>query len=237
MDVIWACSDVAQLPIVDLSNSSTVGVHGIESATYGRVPHSYPHLKIEMVLEVGGFTQTIHALIDTGAEANILLPGLIPSHLWEVAVNPLRFTNANASGLMGGRRVVNSVLQLSGVETEGRKRVKLAFHTIFYDGEIFVQAIVSYQWLAANHLDIRTSRHGISYEDNRMRVFFAGVKPKQVAPVTARLRKKVLLLPLGPPRPRSLVMRGLMRISRCVCSTSARGLVRWGIASESVVGK
>jgi len=102
VDVIWAskgnnCSDAP-----GNSNSQSTYVQGVESATYSRFRHKFPHLKVEMVIEVGNHKQTIGALIDTGAEANILQTGLLPRQYWEVAGNPLRFTNANASGMVGG---------------------------------------------------------------------------------------------------------------------------------------
>jgi len=73
---------------------------------------------------------------------------------------------------------------LSGDEVEGGKRVRLGLATQFYEGDISVHAILSYQWLVENCMMVNPARHGIIYRDERSQIFFAGIKPPLVAPVT-----------------------------------------------------
>ena len=62
-------------------------------------------LLIEVELPDGNF-QNLKILIDTGAEANLIRKGLLPSHLFAVAKEPLIFVAANGQRLGGGSRVI-----------------------------------------------------------------------------------------------------------------------------------
>ena len=47
--------------------------------------------------------------------------------------------------------------------------------TIFYDADIKVDAILSYQWLAKNKVNVRCERHGLEVNDPRGPMWVPGV--------------------------------------------------------------
>ena len=96
----------------------------------------------------------LRILVDTGAEANVIRMGMLPNGLFEETVQPLNFVTANGESMRGGRRTIEIRLcfQLFVV---GRPVTDFFWSTTeFYEGDIKVDAILSYPWLEENRVGI-----------------------------------------------------------------------------------
>ena len=100
-------------------------------------------MKLEAEM-VNGERQAIRVLIDTGAQANLIRRGLLEEHLMYAARTPLTLTTANGQRLEGGGRVTNLGLKFRQVEDGYTLPEGLHFDVIFYEADIFVDALLSY---------------------------------------------------------------------------------------------
>ena len=81
----------------------------------GKVTRYGPELQLAMLLKVHtpeGGCRTLKALIDTGAEANLIRRGLLPSNLFGAAENPIQLVAANGQRLEGGLGQFRWILSL-----------------------------------------------------------------------------------------------------------------------------
>ena len=81
-------------------------------------PHSHLSLHIWLDLWVGDTKFVINALIDTGAEINVIRKGLIPPELTHQNVRPITLTAADANPLTGGKMGVSGTAVLGGAEID-----------------------------------------------------------------------------------------------------------------------
>ena len=137
----------------------------------GKVEHrgGALQLMVEVEISVCGQTKKIKALIDTGAQANLLREDLFPSEIWKSSKNPLALTTVNGEILSGGRREVQTKINFH-VEPE-EKSEKNASNTTwstianFYDGAISCDAILGYGWLASKRLNVLPWRNALQLND------------------------------------------------------------------------
>ena len=76
---------------------------------------------------------------------------MLPETEMEVVDKPLKFTTASSDRLEGGKRRVEGMLHLQGVDVDSQKKVGMACPTTFYEAATSVDAIISYGWLAENN--------------------------------------------------------------------------------------
>ena len=95
----------------------------------GKVEHrgGALQLMVEVEISVCGQTKKIKALIDTGAQANLLREDLFPSEIWKSSKNPLALTTVNGEILSGGRREVQTKINFH-VEPEEKSENKCIQH-------------------------------------------------------------------------------------------------------------
>ena len=103
----------------------------------------------------------INALIDTGAEINVIRKGLIPPELTHQNVRPITLTAADANPLTGGKMGVSGTAVLGGAEIDSESWIEIHCPIHFYEAKITAEAILSYSWLANQNLLIQPRKHGL----------------------------------------------------------------------------
>ena len=146
-------------------------------------------LLLDCEMELQGSTYTVRALVDTGAEVNVIRGGIIPEEDLVTLERPWRLTAANQQSIVGGDKEARVVLCLAGVEVDTKKECGLKIPTTFLVADLGkVDAILSYQWLSDAQLIVNPSRHGVFLTDHKGRgmIWVAGVRadpsPLVIAP-------------------------------------------------------
>ena len=112
-------------------------------------------LILEMEVELtNGSRKLIKVLVDTGAEANLVKRGVIPSDLTYPARKVLQLVAANGQPIQGGGRTASMKLGFTQ-EVDGRLLgEELDFDVQFWEADIEVDAILSYPWMCQNRIGI-----------------------------------------------------------------------------------
>ena len=87
----------------------------------GKIRHVGKKMELTLLVEVelpDGKFQIIKMLVDTGAEANLVRRGLLPTHLFKQASERLTFVAANGQRLGGGNRTIDLELFFEQWEKE-----------------------------------------------------------------------------------------------------------------------
>ena len=129
---------------------------------YPKPPVPQKKLLVDVTLRLGdGILVEIKALVDTGAETSLLKIGLLPSKYARVSKTPKRFVAVNQAALEGGKVEFDCGVILRGTNTHTGLVADVECPTTFFDGNIGVDAILSYGWLAKNFVDVQCGRHGL----------------------------------------------------------------------------
>lgn len=126
-----------------------------------------------------GRSVEFQALVDTGAEINVIRPDLIPVEFTNPLERPWNLTAANQQPIQGGSREARVILYIKGTDVDTGKAQGLKIPTTFLLAEVgHLQAIVSYEWLANHNFLVNGKRHGICYqgEHSNDMVWIPGVK-------------------------------------------------------------
>ncbi len=94
---------------------------------------------------VDGRTYPLIALVDTGAEVNIIRTGIIPHQSLQHDSHPLTLKGADDACLKGGNLCVIGVGELVGHDIESQRNVHVQCAIHMYEANITVQAIISYK--------------------------------------------------------------------------------------------
>ena len=106
-------------------------------------------------------TRKISVLVDTGAQVNLIRRGItFPQFLIPVK-RPLKIAMASQAIMAGGEREVYCLLTLMGKEIDVGEDRTLEVPTIFYEADIGVDAILSYEWLAMYDFVVNPNRHAL----------------------------------------------------------------------------
>jgi hypothetical protein len=102
-----------------------------------------------------GQTHFINALIDTGAEVNLVRRGMLPSTYLLPAPKPLSLVTASGAKMEGGEReaTLGLVLRREGGLGQGEGALWTA-PASFYEADIHVEAIIGFPWLEENQLGV-----------------------------------------------------------------------------------
>ena len=120
----------------------------------------------QMVLRVRaadkvGNVHCLDALVDTGAEANLLSQKLFPGGAWERSRRPLNLLTVTGEPLEGGDMEIALDLTFGVLgDAEGT----WVSHGVFHAADIHVDAILSYPWLKERGLVVCTSSGSLALE-------------------------------------------------------------------------
>ena len=141
-----------------------------------------------------GVEHKLQALVDTGAEVSLVRRGVFDKYLREPR-EPIKIEAANQLGLGGRHREFTARILLSGVDPDTARRVQVDLPFFAYDASVDVDAIISFGWLAANHIDVKPRRHGILIHQNDNLVWVEGLPRSNVsaaAPPATRVVRTIV---------------------------------------------
>ena len=178
-------------------------LHGIKEYKKSKLPRD-TKLKVKVTVEwMDGSRKELEALVDTGAEVNLINPKLMDSALFTPSSRPVRLGVANSLLLKGGGREATMSLTFQGVDLDTGKNVRMSLPLTAYDGDVVCDLILSYGWLAQNDILINPRRHGLLLQGPGSTTFVAGLvkkRPKAVAtfkrvPIEALVQEDGTLAP------------------------------------------
>ena len=79
-------------------------------------------------------------------------PKFVEEHVFHQAKKPIRLGVANSQLMQGGSREANLLLNFTGVGLDGARKKQITLPVTCYDGEVICEVILSYPWLAENHV-------------------------------------------------------------------------------------
>ena len=124
----------AQVPSVMVTEPGTSFVNAVGLSQL-MVQTQVCHKKIKKFLRV---------LVDTGAQPNLVRPGIFPRDLFRPANHPLSLQGANQKSIEGGTHVIPLTLKFR----KGQDGPVYTFHGTFYEADIAADIILSNSWMA-----------------------------------------------------------------------------------------
>ena len=104
---------------------------------------------LTMLLRVtmpSGKQRIIKALVDTGAQVNLIQKGLLDEEEFSAAETPLNLIAANGQVLEGGKKVVKLEIKMHQKSEEELLPPEVQFDGQFFEAAIGINAILSYPW-------------------------------------------------------------------------------------------
>ena len=119
-------------------------------------------LLLNVTVRTGGVSKRLQALVDTGAQVNLIRPGAVPDSCFVEARKPLLLKTASGEELRGGQRVANLQIQIAAETEDGKPAPQpWASNIIVHDGDVGVDMILGYPWLQRNKVDIQPWRNAL----------------------------------------------------------------------------
>ena len=164
------------------------------------------HLRIEVTLhmedeEEGGWQAK--ALLDTGAEVNLIRKGLLPQHAFREATNPLDLVAANNDPVVGGDREVDLTIHVQGVVEGTRAKKMLQMPTTLYEAVIDEDMILSYRWMGERDVQVIPRDHGFRVTPDKVPIWVGGVRSNMQQRANARLPQEPIFVNRIPTRKES----------------------------------
>ena len=122
----------------------------------------------------------INVLIDTGAEVNLVRPGLLRDESFRPAEERLKLITVSGSTLAGGVRTTILEMQLKGVDQTTNIESRHVIGGVFYEAEIDWDAIISFPLLAAAKIGVLPHRRCLLVEKAGGNVHLIGAKTKEL---------------------------------------------------------
>ena len=119
------------------------------------------------------------ALVDTGAEVNVISLSKIEGDVWTPLEKPWKLLAANQQRLRGGDKELTMILKIKGHQVDTGQENHLKIPTKFVSADLEgIDAIISYGWLAENNFLVNGRRHGICYQGpgSDDMIWVAGIK-------------------------------------------------------------
>ena len=110
-------------------------------------------LKVEVQLE-NGTTKFLNALVDTGAQTNLLKSGVASFRCTHKGKEPLEVIAANGEIIRGGDRETSVKLRFEKVAHDGKVEKQKPLRANFHLADTGVDAILSYPWLKETKVGI-----------------------------------------------------------------------------------
>ena len=111
-----------------------------------------------------GTHKKIHALVDTGAEVNLIKRSLVDSRFFSPSAHPVRLGAANSTRLDGGTQEVSLRLNMEALEISRRTTINLSVPMFAYDADIKHDMIISFGWLVEHDVTINPRRMGLLFQ-------------------------------------------------------------------------
>ena len=119
-----------------------------------------------------GDQQILKALIDTGAETNLVRQGVLPGHLFHSAPNPLKLVSAGGQRLEGGERLIELALEFNAEKNGTPLRDPVIFHATFFEAAIQVDAILRYPWMRSKELGVFPHKRALALETPELTLLY-----------------------------------------------------------------
>ena len=153
-----------------------------------KVPRSAPRSsKLKVAVQVtfaDGTTKHLHALVDTGAEVSLINPGLVSPDLFKPSPKPVRLGVANSHRLPGGTQQTTMILTFDARDQDTGKRRQLSLPLTAYDAAVVCDIILSYKWMAENHIMPNPRKHGMYVHDEDACLWIPGLIQAQAQDIT-----------------------------------------------------
>ncbi len=104
----------------------------------------------------------LEALIDTGAEINLINPNVAHKAVFKGSMKPVRLGSANSHQLQGGENETRMVIEIKATEMDTGRMVQVQLPCMAYDGEITCDLILSYGWIAEHQINVNPRRNGLN---------------------------------------------------------------------------
>ena len=143
-------------------------------------------LRLAMLLKVKtsqGHTQSLRTLIDTGAEANLIRQGVLDSHFFRAADDPIQLVTANGQTMMGGTRTVALEIAFNPCENGTFLDKPMKFEAICYEADISVDLILSLLRMKKHKIGVFPNQKALSVDETRFMLLY-GQPEKRGQPPT-----------------------------------------------------
>ena len=133
-------------------------------------------LRVKVVITTPDNTQfQALALVDTGAEVNLIRKGLLPEHCFKEAKVRLRLVAANNQQIPGGAMEVTVQMVLPARDFETRERFSVTTPTTLYQSSgIGEDIILAYRWMAERSVVVDPRQHGMAATVDKIKVWIPG---------------------------------------------------------------
>ena len=126
-----------------------------------------------------GNAKRVKALVDTGAQINLVRRRLVPNHLLSCARQAVKLVAANQQLIEGGERVVSLQLEFQVTGTSKGAREFALFEGEFYEASIDVDMILSYPWLRENRLGVFPHHNALAIDEPRFLLLQGGIPQRK----------------------------------------------------------
>ena len=150
-----------------------------------------------------GTSQNVKALIDTGAEVNLVNRNLIAPHLFQPSPRPVRLGAANSTRLCGGSQEVATILSMPALDVESKRKLDFRLPFVAYDADIKHDVIISFSWLVDNAAYLNFQRLGLYFKDKEELIWVQGLPTPDKTGDIITLRSEVLCDVFETPQPPS----------------------------------
>ena len=124
-----------------------------------------------------GTSIPLSALIDTGAEVNLVNSKLIPQKFFSPAKKPVKLGAANSTRLIGGTKEIFSTLNFAALEVVNKQKLDLRIPFQAYDAHIKHDCIISFSWLVDNAAYLNFQRLGLYFKNKKELIWVQGLPP------------------------------------------------------------
>ena len=141
----------------------------------------------QLVMEIpvrmaNGEILVMKALIDTGAEANLVRTGFFPRHMFFGAEKPLKLVTASGHRMEGGDRTIDTQLEFSAYTSESQALGQIILGAKFYEAAIQVDAILAYPWLRENEIGVFPHKKALAMDFPELILLFGLVSRGRSSP-------------------------------------------------------
>ena len=127
------------------------------------------------ILYAPNVSRRIRALIDTGSEVNLIRTGITSPEYRVPVKRPLRIAMASHAIMPGGDMEVSCILTLTGRDHDTKERRDVEMPTSFYEADIGVEAILSYEWLAMYDFMVNPGMHVLMKKSDGPGIYYVSL--------------------------------------------------------------
>ena len=110
---------------------------------------------MEVEATCNGVKRKLLALVDTGAQVNLVRHDLFPKDCFQPSRNPLALSTVSGEPLPGGKSEVRLQLRFTAETPDGEPVPRgWTVFANFHDADIGCDAILSYEWMAQQRINV-----------------------------------------------------------------------------------